>query len=110
MRQLFMSFVLVAAFAVAGTVQHPVAEAQGGKKAAKGGVIEIGEGKDGKFRFFVRDGEGKLLAMSGPRGFASEKEARTAIATFKEVVRTAKVTIAEKKAKGKDKKAAKDKK
>jgi uncharacterized protein YegP (UPF0339 family) len=106
MRQLFLGLVLVAAFAVASPVQHPVAEGQGARKAAKGGVIEIGKGKDGKFRFFVRDGEGKLLAMSGPRGFASEKEARAAIATFKEVVRSAPVTIAKKK----DKKGAKEKK
>jgi hypothetical protein len=33
---------------------NPVAEGQGAKKAAKGGVIEIGEGKDGKFRSCLR--------------------------------------------------------
>jgi uncharacterized protein YegP (UPF0339 family) len=109
MRRLFIGFVLVAAFAVAGTVQHPVAEGQGAKKkAAKGGVIEIGEGKDGKYRFSVRDSEGKLLAMSGPRGFASEKDARTAIETLKEVISTAKVTNVGKK-KPRDKKDGKDK-
>jgi hypothetical protein len=107
MRQLFIGFALIAAMAVLSTVQTPVAEGQGAKKAARGGVIEIGEGKDGKFRFFVRDGEDKLLAMSSPGGFATEKEARTAIDTLKEVIRSAKVTKA--KPKAKDKKDTKDK-
>lgn len=44
------------------------AEGQGVKKPTVAGVIELGEGKDGKFRFFVRAGEGKLLAMSSPGG------------------------------------------
>jgi hypothetical protein len=109
MRRLCIGFVLVAALAVASMVQHRVAEGQGAKKAAKAGVIEIGEGKDGKFRFFVRDGEGKLLAMSGPGGFASEKEARTAVDTLKEVVKSAKVTLAKKKTRDKDKKDKKEK-
>jgi hypothetical protein len=109
MRQLFIGFVLIAALTVVGTVQLPVAEGQGAKKAAKDGVIEIGEGKDGKFRFFVRDGDGKLLAMSSPSGFASEKEARMAIDVLREVVRSAKVTLAPKKEK-KEKKDKKDKK
>jgi hypothetical protein len=98
---------MIAALAVVSTVQTPVAEGQGAKKATRGGVIEIGEGKDGKFRFFVRDSEGKLLAMSSPGGFASEKEARTAISTLKEVVSSAKGTMA--KPKAKDKKDTKDK-
>lgn len=72
-----------------------------GKKAA--GVIEIGEGKDGKFRFFVRDSEGKLLAMSGPGGFASVDDAKTAIESLRDVVAKAKVTMAKKKSKSKDK-------
>jgi uncharacterized protein YegP (UPF0339 family) len=75
--------------------------AQVKKDAKKGapaaaGVIEIGEGKDGKFRFFVRNDEGKLLAMSGPGGFASVKDAEAAIRALKEVVSRAKVTTLKK--------------
>jgi hypothetical protein len=60
---------------------------------AAAGVIEIKEGNDAKFRFFVRDGEGKLLAMSGPTGFASAKDAETAIDHLKTVVAKAKVHV-----------------
>jgi hypothetical protein len=35
MRRLFLCFVLAAAFAVGSTVQDPVAQGQGAKKAAK---------------------------------------------------------------------------
>jgi uncharacterized protein YegP (UPF0339 family) len=96
MRLLFLCAALAAAYA-AGTVEHPRALAQGSKKEvkkdSKSPVIEIAEGKDGKFRFFVRDGEGKLLAMSSPGGYASEKEARTAIDALKKAIGTAKVTV-----------------
>lgn len=76
------------------------------KKAAATGTIEIGEGKDGKFRFFVRNEDGKLLAMSQPPGgFETEKDAMTAIEEFREVVAKAKVAKAAKKVdKEKDKK------
>lgn len=63
------------------------------KKDAKAGFIEIAKGKDDKFRFFVRDGEGKLLAMSGPGGFATQKDAETAIDHLKAVVAKAKVNV-----------------
>src|SRR5262245_27913512 len=63
------------------------------RKDNKAGDIEIAKGKDDKFRFFVRDSEGKLLAMSGPGGFATSKEAETAIAQLKEVVAKAKVVV-----------------
>src|SRR4051794_12288783 len=55
------------------------------KKDAKAGIIEITKGKDDKFRFFVRDVEGKLLAMSGPGGFATPKDAEAAIDQLKDV-------------------------
>lgn len=61
------------------------------RKDTKAGVIEIAKGKDDKFRFFVRDSEGKLLAMSGPGGFATPKDAESAIDQLKEVVAKAKV-------------------
>jgi len=63
-----------------------------GKDAKPAGVIEIAEGKDDKFRFFVRNSEGKLLAMSSPGGFATEKDAKEAIDDLKDVISSAKVT------------------
>lgn len=68
------------------------------KKAAPG-TIEIGEGKDGKFRLTIRDSEGKFLALSA--AFATEKEARQGIEDIKEAMAKAKVVV---------KKAEKDKK
>ena len=56
------------------------------KETKKAGTIEIAAGKGEKFRFFVRDSEGKLLAMSGPGGFATEKDAEKAVETLKEVI------------------------
>lgn len=78
-------------------------------KKADPATIEIGEGKDGKFRFFVRDEDGKLLAMSQPPGgFATEKDAREAIDVFKATVAKAKVVLKKSEA-VKDKAPAKDK-
>jgi hypothetical protein len=94
--------VLVAVYLIAGAPRPGAVSAQNPKKpaasAAATGVIEIGEGKDGKFRFFVRDDEEKLLAMSG-RGFASAEDAQTAIQHLKAVLKTAKVTMLKKKSK-----------
>ena len=99
-------FVLLAMIVTVGTAPPDVAVAQAKKddkagKAAKGkketadkaGVIEVTKGKDDKYRFFVRDGDGKLLAMSGPGGFATVKDAEAAIDTLKEVVAKAKVNV-----------------
>ena len=67
------------------------------KKEAKGSaVIEIKAGKDDKFRFFVRNADGELLAMSGPGGFATAKEAEAAIAELKDAIAKAKVTVVDK--------------
>ncbi len=77
------------------------------KKDDKSGVIEIGEGKDGKFRFFIRDGEGKLLAMSSPGGFANAKDAQAAIDQLKVVLSKAKVTTLKKEVKDNKDKAGK---
>jgi uncharacterized protein YegP (UPF0339 family) len=108
MRKLFVCVALLAGMAASITVMDSASLAQGTKKDKKdktkekaAAVIEITEGKDGKYRFFVRNAEGKLLAMSSPGGFASEKEAAKAIEELREVVRTAKVTHGKgKKAKG----------
>jgi uncharacterized protein YegP (UPF0339 family) len=69
-------------------------EARGTKSAT--GVIEINEGKDGKFRFVIRDGDGKLLAMSGPTGFATREDAGKAVETLKAVLPGAKVVAGKK--------------
>jgi len=66
------------------------------KKDSTAGVIEITQGKDEKYRFFVRDGDGKLLAMSGPGGFATAKEAEAAIDHLKDIVAKAKVNVVDK--------------
>jgi hypothetical protein len=96
---LFGGLVLAGLLLAYGAAPDPVVGQK--KKAASSavGVIEIGEGKDGKFRFFVRDDGGKLLAMSGPGGFATVKDAQTAIEHLKDVISTAKVTTIKKKTK-----------
>jgi uncharacterized protein YegP (UPF0339 family) len=63
---------------------------------AKAGVIEITRGKDDKYRFFVRDGEGKLVAMSGPGGFDTAKDAEAAIERLKEIVAKARAKVVDK--------------
>lgn len=60
-----------------------------GKKSGKQSTIELIESKDGKFRFSIRDGEGKYLAGS-PVGHATEKEAREAVEQLKQALLTAK--------------------
>jgi hypothetical protein len=62
------------------------------KEPKKTGKIVITEGGDAKFRFFVWDSDGNLLAMSGLGGFATEKEAKETIDSLKEVLARAKVS------------------
>jgi uncharacterized protein YegP (UPF0339 family) len=99
---LFGIFVLAMLVGLYAASIEPAA-AQGKKKATGAGTIEINEGKDGKFRFNVRDANGKLLAQSSLAGFASVKDAEAGIDTLKEVISTAKVvTNPKKKAKEKE--------
>jgi len=84
-----------------------VAPAQDKKDVKKGtkaaaGTVEVNEGKDGKFRFFVRDAEGKMLAMSGPSGFETKADAVEAIETLKSVLPSAKMSAGKKDDKSKD--------
>ncbi|MFM7149150.1 MAG: hypothetical protein ACKO23_04840, partial [Gemmataceae bacterium] len=77
---------------------------------AASGTVEISEGKDGKFRFFIRNSDNKLLALS--MGFSSQKDAGEAVDELKEVLAKAKVSSASKKApakKGQDKSDKSDK-
>jgi len=100
MKKLVACLLLVCAIAALNVTQRPLSVAQDVKKDAvkkddKGaaGTIEISEGKDSKFRFSVRNAEGKYLGGSGPVGFATEKDARAAIDDLKKVLITAKITI-----------------
>ena len=67
------------------------------KKDSKttGGTIEIKEGKDGKFRIGIRDGDGKYLAGS-LTGHSTKEEAAKAAETLKEVIASAKVVYPKK--------------
>jgi hypothetical protein len=74
-----------------------------GKKGVKG-TIELIESKDGKFRFSVRDAEGKYVGGSAV-GHATEKEAKEAAEELKRVIATA--TFVRKKAEESKKEKAK---
>jgi uncharacterized protein YegP (UPF0339 family) len=104
MRKYIAAAVLCAGMLVAGTDTGPVVSAQGAK--AKAGHIEIGKGKDGKYRFTVRDADEKFLALSG--AYASEKECREGIETLKKVIVGAKVSVKEVKDTKGNKKPSKD--
>src|SRR4051794_25053787 len=110
MRKLLGCLVAVALLAFVCSGTNPTVKAQDKKDkdtkkdkkdARKGGpgTVEIGEGKDGKFRLTIRDAEGKFLAVSAPH--TTEKEAREAIDELREALTKAKVVV---------KKAEKDKK
>jgi len=96
MKKLLCGLTLFAGMAgLVSTSALPVAPAQdkkgeAKKAAAKPGVIEVNEGKDGKFRFTVRDSEEKFLAQSG--AFEKREDAIKGIETLKEAL--AKATIA----------------
>jgi hypothetical protein len=74
-----------------------------GKKTGKG-TIELIESRDGKFRFSVRNADGKYVGGSAV-GHATEKEAKEAAEELKKVIATA--TYVRKKAE--DTKKEKDK-
>lgn len=83
----------------------PPAKKDDAKKGKKGtGTVEVNEGKDGKFRFVVRNADGKLLAMSGPTGFVEKADAVAALDELKAVLETAKVESGKKKAPKEDEK------
>jgi uncharacterized protein YegP (UPF0339 family) len=95
MRQLVVCLFLFALFAIVAVVPSNNAVAQ---KDAKVPYIEVNESsKDGKFRFVIRNADGKMLAMSGPTGFATEKDAHKAIEDLKTALKTAKVMPTKKK-------------
>ena len=87
MKKLLATLVLagVAGLMVAGS-DSTLAQAK--KAAAKNGTIELVESKDGKYRFTVRDADGKYLGGSTV-GHATEKEAKAAVEELKTVLATA---------------------
>ena len=58
--------------------------------AAKGSIV-IKPGKDGKFRFFVRDENDKSL-MQSSTGYATEEDAKKMLENVKAIIAASKVT------------------
>ena len=69
-------------------------EIEDGRSEAAGrrqGSVVIKPGKDGKFRFFVRDEDDKSL-MQSSTGYATEDEAKKMLDTVKAILAASKVT------------------
>ena len=82
---------LVGAMFLAGAVMFMIAvpgDIRGQVKKPGKGTIELIESKDGKYRFSVRDADGKYVGGSAV-GHATEKEAREAAEDLKKVIATA---------------------
>jgi uncharacterized protein YegP (UPF0339 family) len=118
MRKLGLGALLMAAmvFSVASGTLLAQGKKDGPAKG-KGPVIEINESaKDGRFRFVIRDADGKYLAGSLVNGYATEKDALKAIEDLKSALSKGTVVkqkkgeeIPKDKGKPKEKTPAKDK-
>ncbi|MBX9624073.1 MAG: hypothetical protein K2X82_09715 [Gemmataceae bacterium] len=84
-------FAAAAAGVLAAAGQPSAAQKKDAPKAGKAGTVEIKQGKDDKYRFNVRDADGKFLAMSGPSGFATRAEAVKGLDALKAALDGAKV-------------------
>jgi hypothetical protein len=84
----------------------PDTRAQQPKKAAKAGTIELIKSKDGKYRFSIRDADGKYLGGSAV-GHETEKDAKEAVEELKKVLPTA-TYVSKSTEDAKDSKDAKD--
>lgn len=92
MTTLVRSTLLLAAVAgLLAAAGQPTAAQKKEARAAKPGTVEIKQGKDDKYRFNVRDADGKFLAMSGPSGFATKAEAVKALDALKAALDGAKL-------------------
>ncbi|MBX9581704.1 MAG: hypothetical protein K2X87_15485 [Gemmataceae bacterium] len=92
MTALVRSTLVVAAVAgLLAAAGQPTAAQKKEAKAGKPGTVEVKQGKDDKYRFTVRDADGKFLAMSGPTGFATKAEAVKALDALKAALDGAKV-------------------
>jgi uncharacterized protein YegP (UPF0339 family) len=94
MSKLLFSAVLFAGMAgLVSTATLPTAPAQDKKKATvdtRPGKVVVSEGKDGKFRFVVRDADDKYLAQSG--AFEKKEDAMKGIEALKEALAKATIT------------------
>lgn len=112
MLKLVRSLALVAAMGAVTITSLSVADAQEkGKKGTTGaaktsGIVEINEGKDGKFRLVIRDSDEKFLASSA--AFATKDEATKGLERLKAALENPKIT-SKKSANGKGKDKSKDK-
>jgi uncharacterized protein YegP (UPF0339 family) len=89
------AFTLVAAGLAAVTIPGSVAQDKkkpdDKKPAGKTtGIVEVNEGKDGKFRFIIRDNDEKYIA--GSAAFATEKEAKAGLESLKSILENPKMT------------------
>jgi hypothetical protein len=109
MFKLVRGLALVAAMGTVSVAALSVADAQEkGKKAAGGkttGIVEVNEGKDGKFRLIIRDSDEKYLATSA--AFATKDDAMKGLDRLKTALENPKMTS--KKSSGKGKTKGKDK-
>jgi uncharacterized protein YegP (UPF0339 family) len=109
MKKWVRGLALVAAMAVVSVAALSVAEAQEkGKKAAgkSTGTVVVSEGKDGKYRFTVRDADDKFLAASA--AFATKEEATKGIEKLRDALENPKITSGKKAAAGKGKEKDKE--
>lgn len=112
MSKLARCLALVAAMLAVSVFALSIAEAQEKGKKATGkttGIVEVNEGKDGKYRFNVRDNDGKLLAQSALTGFATKDDAMKGLEKLKDALENPKITTGKKAAGGKDKDKGADK-
>lgn len=112
MKKMFGLLFLGGAFALAAIGGDVAAQdKKKGTKSAAAGVIEIVESKDGKYRFTVRDSDGKYVAGS-LIGHATEAEAKAVVEELKTILGTAKYVSKKAEAgkeKGKEKSTEKSK-
>lgn len=87
MKKLFAVAILAAVSLYMTTGTNEVL-GQSKKSSPKSGTIELIQSKDGKYRFSVRDADGKYLAGS-PVGHETEKEAREVVEELKKVLASA---------------------
>lgn len=82
-----MSVVVAGLYLFSGNLELSAQNKKG--TTSKQGTIELIESRDGKYRFSIRDSDGKYLGGTTV-GHATEKEAREAVETLKTVLRDAK--------------------
>ena len=87
---------LAAALTALTLAANPSVVAQDKKKkedktASSKATVKIGEGKDGRFRFSIYDGDDVFLGMSGPKGYDTKADAVKGVEAMKAALATAKI-------------------